>query len=207
MLTLPLIKFLVRLYSEGLNESSLCFAETIPGSTVVLEYVKVMVSFESAIFAVLSWSVAPIVELDNNWPIRCGIHYYDEKENISFKVEKFVRETRVLTSMTLEVPGQRISSVSLKSRTINTETIFQNPAEEKETFYVEKNLEQSDQGGLLMFEIANFGGKLIYKTNETQVRLNLPSRLSRNVTGAYLNCAGDLIRPDNEISFYESTAK
>ena len=109
--------------------------------------------------------------------------------------------------MTLEVPGQRISSASLKTRTINTETIFQNPIEEKETFYVEKNLEQSDQGGLLMFEIANFGGELIYKTNETQVRLNLPSRLSRNVTGAYLNCAGDLIRPDNEISFYESTAK
>ena len=90
---------------------------------------------------------------------------------------------------------------------INTKTIFQNPINEKETFYVEKNLETSDQGGLLMFEIANFGGELIYKTNETHVRLNLPSRLSRNVTGAYLNCAGDLIRPDNEISFYESTAR
>ena len=166
-----------------------------------------MVSFQSVIFAALSWSVTPIVAMDNNWPIRCGIHYYDEKKNISFKVEKFVREQRVLTSMTLEVPGQRISSASLKSRTINTATIFQNPAGEKETFYVEKNLEQSDQGGLLMFEIANFGGELIYKSNETQVRLNLPSRLSRNITGAYLNCAGDLIRPDNEISFYESTAK
>ena len=166
-----------------------------------------MVSFQSAIFAALSWSVTPIVSMDNNWPIRCGIHYYDEKKNISFKVEKFVRDTRVLTSMTLEVPGQRISSAILKTRTINTKTIFQNPIDEKEAFYVEKNLEQSDQGGLLMFEIANFGGELIYKTNETQIRLNLPSRLSRNVTGAYLNCAGDLIRPDNEISFYESTAK
>ena len=166
-----------------------------------------MVSFQSAIFAALSWNVTPIVAMDNNWPILCGIHYYDEKKNISFRVEKFVRENRVLTSMTLEVPGQRISSAILKTRTINTETIFQNPAEEKETFYVEKNLEQSDQGGLLMFEIANFGGELIYKTNEIQVKLNLPSRLSRNVTAAYLNCAGDLIRPDNEISFYESTAK
>ena len=207
MLTLPLIKFLVRLYSEGLNESSLCFAETLPGIAVVFEYFKIMVSFQSALFAALSWNVTPIVAMDNNWPIRCGIHYYDEKKNISFKVEKFVREARVLTSMTLEVPGQHISSAILKTRTLNTETIFQNPAEEKETFYVEKNLEQSDQGGLLMFEIANFGGELIYKTNETQVKLNLPSRLSRNVTGAYLNCAGDLIRPDNEISFYESTAK
>ena len=166
-----------------------------------------MVSFQSAIFAALSWNVTPIVAMDNNWPIRCGIHYYDKKENISFKVEKFVREASVLTSMTLEVPGQRISSASLKSRTINTETIFQNPAEERETFYVEKNLETSDQGGLLMFEIANFGGELVYRTNETQVRLNLPSRLSKTVTGAYLNCAGDLIRPDNEISFDESTAK
>ena len=207
MLTLPLIKFLVRLYSEGLNESSLCFAETLPGIAVVFEYFKIMVSFQSALFAAFSWNVTPIVAMDNNWPIRCGIHYYDEKKNISFKVEKFVREARVLTSMTLEVPGQHISSAILKTRTLNTETIFQNPAEEKETFYVEKNLEQSDQGGLLMFEIANFGGELIYKTNETHVRLNLPSRLSRNVTGAYLNCAGDLIRPDNEISFYESTAR
>ena len=166
-----------------------------------------MVSFQSAIFAALSWSVTPIVAMDDNWPIRCGIHYYDGGKNISFKVEKFVREKRVLTSMTIEVPGQRISSASLKSRTINTATIFQNPAGETETFYVEKNLETSDQGGLLMFEIANFGGELVFKTNETQVRLNLPSRLSRNVTGAYLNCAGDLIRPDNEISFDESTAK
>ena len=166
-----------------------------------------MVSFQSAILAALSWSVTPIVVIDNDWPIRCGIHYYDNNKNISFKLEKFVRETNVLTSMTVEVPGQSISSVSLKTRTINTKTIFQNPINEKETFYVEKNLEQSDQGGLLMFEIANFGGELVYKTNETQVRLNLPSRLSRNVTGAYLNCAGDLIRPDNEISFYESTAK
>ena len=201
MLTLPLIKFLVRLYSKGLNESSLCFAETLPGSAFVLGQFKVMVSFQSAIFAALSWNVTPIVAMDNNWPIRCGIHYYDEKENISFKIEKFVREKRVWTSMTLKVPGQRISSASLKTRTINTDTIFQNPVEEKETFYVEKNLETSDQGGLLMFEIANFGGELIYKTNEKHVRLNLPSRLSRNVTGAYLNCAGDLIRPDNEISF------
>ena len=207
MLTLPLIKFLVRLYSDGLNELSLCFAETLPGSAVVLKYFKIMVSFQSAIFAALSWSVTPIVAMDDNWPIRCGIHYYDGGKNISFKVEKFVREKRVLTSMTIEVPGQRISSASLKSRTINTATIFQNPAGETETFYVEKNLETSDQGGLLMFEIANFGGELVFKTNETQVRLNLPSRLSRNVTGAYLNCAGDLIRPDNEISFYESTAK
>ena len=166
-----------------------------------------MVSFQSAIFAALSWNVTPIVAMDNNWPILCGIHYYDEKKNISFRVEKFVRETRVLTSMTLEVPGQRISSAILKTRTINTETIFQNPIDEKQIFYVEKNLEQSDQGGLLMFEIANFGGDLFYQTNETQVRLNLPSRLSRNVTAAYLNCAGDLIRPDNEISFDESTAK
>ncbi len=166
-----------------------------------------MVSFQSAIFAALSWSVIPIVAMEDNWPIRCGIHYYEEKKNISFKVEKFVREKRVLTSMTLEVPGQRISSAILKTQTINTEIIFQNPIDAKETFYVEKNLEQSDQGGLLMFEIANFGGELIYNTSETQVRLNLPSRLSRNVTGAYLNCAGDLIRPDNEITFYESTAK
>ena len=207
MLTLPLIKFLVRLYSEGLNASSLCFAENLPGSVVVFKYLKIMVPFQSAIFAALSWSVTPIVAMDDNWPIRCGIHYYDEGKNISFKVEKFVREKRVLTSMTIEVPGQRISSASLKSRTINTATIFQNPAGETETFYVEKNLETSDQGGLLMFEIANFGGELVFKTNETQVRLNLPSRLSRNVTGAYLNCAGDLIRPDNEISFDESTAK
>ena len=166
-----------------------------------------MVSFQSAIFAALSWSVTPIVAMDNNWPNRCGIHYYDGKKNISFKVEKFVQKSKVLTSMTLKVPGQRISSASLKTRTINTETIFRNPAEKTETFYVEKNLETSDQGGLLMFEIANFGGELVYKTNETQVILNLPSRLSRNVTGAYLNCAGDLIRPDNEISFYESTAR
>ena len=109
--------------------------------------------------------------------------------------------------MTLEVPGQRISSASLKTQTINTATIFKNPPKETEIFYVEKNLETSDQGGLLMFEISNFGGELVYKINETQVKLNLPSRLSRNVTGAYLNCAGDLIRPDNEISFDESTAK
>ena len=186
---------------------SLCFAETLPGSAVALEYFKIMVSFQSAIIAAFSWSVTPIVAMDNNWPIRCGIHYYDEKKNISFKIEKFVREKKVLTSMTLEVPGQRVSSASLKTRTINTDTIFQNPVEEEGTFYVEKNLETSDQGGLLMFEIANFGGELVYKTKETQVRLNLPSRLSRNVTGAYLNCAGDLIRPDNEISFDENTAK
>ena len=166
-----------------------------------------MVSFQSVIFAALSWNVTPIVAMDTDWPVRCGIHYFDEKKNISFKIEKFTREKQVLTSMTLEVPGQRIYSAILKTRTINTETIFQNPAEEKETFYVEKNLEQSDQGGLLMFEIANFGGELIYKTSKTQVKLNLSSRLSRNVTGAYLNCAGDLIRPDNEISFDESTAK
>ena len=166
-----------------------------------------MVSFQSAIFAALSWNVLPIVAMDNNWPIRCGIHYYDGKKNISLKLEKFVRDQSIWTSMTLEVPGQHISSASLKTRTINTETIFQNPAEEKETFYVEKNLEKSDQGGLLMFEIANFGGELVYKTNKKQLRLNLPSRLSRDVTGAYLNCAGDLIRPDNEISFDESTAK
>ena len=92
-----------------------------------------MISFQFALFAALSWNVTPIVAMDNNWPIRCGIHYYDEKKNISFKVEKFVRETRVLTSMTLEVPGQRISSARLKTRTINTDTIFQNPVEEKET--------------------------------------------------------------------------
>ena len=83
-----------------------------------------MISFQSALFAALSWNVTPIVTLDNNWPIRCGIHYFDEKKNISFKVEKFVRATRVWTAMTLKFPVTYLLGKS-KTRTINTETIFQ----------------------------------------------------------------------------------
>ena len=99
-----------------------------------------------------------------------------------------------------------VSSASLKTRTINTDTIFQNPVERENLLRREK-LRTSDQGGLLMFEIANFGGDLFYKTNETQVRLNLPSRLSRNVTAAYLNCAGDLIRQTTRYHFEVQQSK
>ena len=166
-----------------------------------------MMSFQYAIFASLTWNVTPIVVLENNWPVRCGIHYYDNSKNVSLKLEKFVKNTAVLTSMTLEVPGNYINSASLKTRTINTATLFQGPVKNDKNFYVEQNLEQSDQGGLLLFEVANFGGELVYKINQKQIRVKLPERLSRNITGAYLNCAGDLIRPDNGLSLYGNTEK
>ena len=49
--------------------------------------------------------------------------------------------------------------------------------------------------GKLFYELSIFGGVL--KIDE--VEYQLPSRLPRATSALYLNCAGDLIRPDNEL--------
>ena len=108
----------------------------------------------------------------------------------------------------MEVPGYDINSVNLETKTVNTKNLF--PKSDKQPqgiFYAENNLEEAKEGGLLMFEVANFGGSLTYKLGDTRYETTLPLRLPRDITGAYLNCAGDLIRPDNELTFNEITVQ
>ena len=58
------------------------------------------------------------------------------------------------------------------------------------------NLEQVDAGGLLFFELGVSGGGLTVDRGDGARSLDLPAPLARDLTATYLNCAGDLIRPD-----------
>ena len=143
------------------------------------------------------WNVIPIVNLDAvKNPIRCGYLYESTLDKIVLKIEKYVVNNHVITSFSVKNSIiNSHSSISLLTKSVDTNKNFKEQKNKKNEFIATANLEQSDTGGKLFYELSILGGVL--KIDE--VEYQLPSRLPRATSALYLNCAGDLIRPDNEI--------
>ena len=143
------------------------------------------------------WNIIPIVNLDAvKNPIRCGYLYESTLDKIVLKIEKYVVNNHVITSFSVKNSIiNSNSSISLLTKSVDTNKNFKVQKNKKNEFIATANLEQSDTGGKLFYELSIFGGVL--KIDE--VEYQLPSRLPRATSALYLNCAGDLIRPDNEI--------
>ena len=144
-----------------------------------------------------TWNVIPIVNLDAvKNPIKCGYLYESSLNKIVLKLEKFVVNNHVITSFSVKNPDiKKQTSVRLLTKTVDTSKNFKTQSNKKGKYTATANLEKSDTGGKLFYELAIFGGVLKINNLEYQ----LPSRLPRATSALYLNCAGDLIRPDNEI--------
>ena len=151
----------------------------------------------SNLVAKSAWIVIPIVNLDAvKNPIRCGYLYESTLDKIVLKIEKYVVNNHVITSFSVKNSIiNSNSSISLLTKSVDTNKNFKIQKNKKNEFIATANLEQSDTGGKLFYELSIFGGVL--KIDE--VEYQLPSRLPRATSALYLNCAGDLIRPDNEI--------
>lgn len=160
-------------------------------------FITSLIIFCSNLTAKSDWNVIPIVKLDAiKNPINCGYLYESSYDKIVLKLEKYVVNNHVITSFIVKNPDINISSeISLETKSFNTGRNFKIKIKEKNLYVATANLEKSDKGGKLFYELSIFGG--ILKINNTEYRL--PSRLPRATSALYLNCAGDLIRPDNEI--------
>ena len=156
-----------------------------------------IIIFCSNLTAKSDWNVIPIVNLDSmKNPINCGYLYESSYDKIVLKLEKYVVNNHVITSFSVKNPGINIdSAISLTTKSVNTDKNFEIKIKEKNIYVATANLEKSDTGGKLFHELSIFGGVL--KINN--IKYQLPSMLTRATSALYLNCAGDLIRPDNEI--------
>ena len=90
-------------------------------------------------------------------------------------------------------------SVYLKTRNLQTNNFLVKQSTIKDQFIAIGDLQNKEEGGLIFYELALFGGELILEGLSDAKTFKLPDRLPRDISSAYLNCAGDLIRPDNEI--------
>ena len=158
--------------------------------------------FLSIATSLILWASYPIVEIKEGVPVRCGYFYSASNPDIKLKIEKYVsNEQLVITSISVETSVlNEIKEAYLVTNSVNTKNLFKNPTRKKNFFSSSANLEFLDEGGLLFYELANFGGSLRLSNKNTNKDFKLPTRLPRDISSAYLNCAGDLIRPDNELS-------
>jgi hypothetical protein len=146
--------------------------------------------------AAAAWNVVPLVGLENGDPVRCG-YLYSRSDGIELRVEKGLRDGAVVTAV--EVAG--VGLARLQTHSFDSQRELKPVASTAGRVRLEGNLETRDAGGWLFAELAVGGGVLHVSrpapslTAEWEA-LELPSPLPRGVTAMYLNCAGDLIRPD-----------
>ncbi|OUV02667.1 MAG: hypothetical protein CBC42_07835 [Betaproteobacteria bacterium TMED82] len=155
----------------------------------------------TTIVSAISWSVIPFVKIEIGVPTVCGLHYSSKDPYIELKLEKFVsRKKEVLTSLSVKSPYVlNTKSVYLKTRNLQTNNFLVKQSTIKDQFIAIGDLQNKEEGGLIFYELALFGGELILEGLSDAKTFKLPDRLPRDISSAYLNCAGDLIRPDNEI--------
>ena len=156
-----------------------------------------IIFLSSNLIAKNKWNVIPIVKLDKQKnPTNCGYLYESSFDKIVLKLEKYVVNNHVITSFSVKNPKiNNDSLIRLQTKSVNTNKSFKIKSNEKNLYIATANLEKSVEGGKLFYELSIFGGILKIDNQEYQ----LPTRLPRATSALYLNCAGDLIRPDNEI--------
>lgn len=151
-----------------------------------------------ALIAGAAWQVLPLVEVDGGMPVRCGFVYRDGA-GLELRVEKLLREEQVLTA--LEVRGAdtlQLVTASFDSR----RDLRPVPSSGGGVVRLEADLQEDDVGGALFAELGVSGGTLTVgdrgapQTTAVVREIHLPAPLPRDVTAMYLNCAGDLVRPD-----------
>ena len=151
-----------------------------------------------ALTAGATLQVLPLVEIDGGVPVRCGFVYHDGAA-LELRVEKLLRDGAVLTA--LELRGG--AAFELVTRSFDSRRDLQ-PVTPRAAGGVrlEADLQDDDAGGALFAELGVSGGvlrvgRLAGEPATAEWReIRLPAPLPRDVTALYLNCAGDLIRPE-----------
>ena len=151
----------------------------------------------SMTMATKNWKVLPIIKLDENKnPTRCGYLYESRKDGIVLRIEKYVLNNHVITTLIVESKKLRTEDkVGITTKSFDSFKEFKILESRDFFFQASGNLEKSKSGGVLFYELAIMGGSLVINNQQTL----LPNRLPREISALYLNCAGDLIRPENEI--------
>ena len=155
----------------------------------------------TTIISTIVWSTIPFVKIEVGVPTVCGLHYLSKDPYIEIKLEKFVSEKReVITSLYVKSPlvNKKIS-VYLETPSLKTKNFLAEERFSEDDFLAIGDLQTKEEGGLIFYELALFGGELVLEGLQDSKKIKLPDRLPRDISSAYLNCAGDLIRPDNEI--------
>lgn len=151
-----------------------------------------------ALIAGTAWQVLPLVEVVGGMPVRCGFVYVDGA-GLELRVEKLLRGEQVLTA--LEVRGAEtleLVTASFDSR----RDLRPVPSSVGGGVRLEADLQDDDVGGSLFAELGVSGGTLRVtdrgapQPTAVVTEIHLPAPLPRDVTAMYLNCAGDLVRPD-----------
>lgn len=150
--------------------------------------------------AAAAWQVAPLVVVEAGDPVLCG-YLYSRPDGIELRVEKGVRNGAVFTAIDLRgAPRVRLETTSFDSDRDLSQVVSA-----PDRVRLEGDLEERDAGGLLFAELAVSGGTLRLAGQGSSAETGdpdsgphhaLPAPLPRGVTAMYLNCAGDLIRPD-----------
>ena len=139
--------------------------------------------------ASLLWQVAPIVVLSQGDPVLCG-YRYRHPDGWALSVEKGVApDGSVFTAVAVD------GALKLRLQTTSFDSDRDLPRG-ADASRRQGNLEQVDAGGLLFFELGVSGGGLAVDRGDGARSFDLPAPLARDLTATYLNCAGDLIRPD-----------
>lgn len=165
-----------------------------------------------------AWQILPLVEVEAGFPVRCGYVYRADADDgpggLELRVEKGVRDGAVVTALDLRgAEALELVTATFDSRRDLHPVAVGLPGRVR----LEADLQDEDAGGALFAELGVSGGILRLGRRavphvpagaaaadaaaQAQAEIKwtdyaLPAPLPRDITAMYLNCAGDLIRPD-----------
>lgn len=157
----------------------------------------------AVLLAAAAWQAEPLVVIDDGNPVLCGYRYRDNA-GAELRVEKGVRAGGVFTAVEYIDGTTRgaVSDLQLRTHSFDSQRDLAAVAAAPNRIRLEGDLQAVDAGGALFAELAVSGGQLrvtygsAAAPTETESVVELPAPLPRGVSAMYLNCAGDLIRPE-----------
>ncbi|MBU3694142.1 MAG: hypothetical protein FGM40_04850 [Rhodocyclaceae bacterium] len=168
--------------------------------------VGLVTAASAATAAQAAWQVVPLVDLAGGFPVRCG-YLYTEAGGMNLLVEKGLRSNPAGPAQSdpviTAIEARGADAIELVTRTFDSRRALR-PVEPAPAVgaRLEADLQDDDAGGALFAELAVSGGLLrvgVRHADATDLvwrEVELPAPLPRGVAAMYLNCAGDLIRPE-----------
>jgi len=185
----------------------------LPAATVLFSAAAVpLFAAASAVAgAGAAWQVVPLVDIAGGFPVRCG-YVYTEVDGLELRVEKSLRFNSagsaegdsVITAVEAHgVDAAKPDAIELVTRSFDSRRDLRPVATAPAGgVRLEADLQDDDAGGALFAELGVSGGLLRVGVRSADAadlvwrEVELPAPLPRGVTAMYLNCAGDLIRPE-----------
>lgn len=148
--------------------------------------------------AVDAKSIEPLVFLDGRFPVACGFEARVETGQVSSRVSVLNRKTGEGSEFAVSVEGaDEVRSLSVSAGDVRDGAGFAPLIKTGNSRFERTRTFTPDDGAMFIQSLMVGGGTLSFELQDrVRVDVVIPGPLPQSVRASYLNCAGDLMRPE-----------